>query len=313
MKRRAGWPAPRGRGCGTMAASPGSPRGCGRNGMIPNDGGRGLLRDRSGESVPVRAVAHGRWSGSPSVRPVFVIVDRPDTGRAGARIQHAPGGVRPGQRRRWRSWSPSAKIRVVLYLNQVEPNFRMLRFAEPVHIQIGHGESDKGCSVSNQHKAYDLTFVGGEAGRDRLRTRIARLRRRPANRQIGRPQLDHDYPGAPDWPRDSGLRVWYAPTWEGDRPEHRVRVAGQPRRGDDRGTAGGPLDPGHLSTAPAHRPDLTGIMRRRTEGVRALLAEAATGTWSTRASTAGSGGSPTPASPTSPRWPTTGWRPASRW
>jgi len=36
--------------------------------------------------------------------------------------------------------------------------------------------------------------------------------------QVGRPQLDHVYPGAPDWPRDSGRRVFYAPTWEGDRP-----------------------------------------------------------------------------------------------
>ena len=59
-------------------------------------------------------------------------------------------------------------MRVVLYLNQVEANFRMLRFAAPVHIQLGHGESDKGSSISNQHKAYDLTFVGGAAGRDRL-------------------------------------------------------------------------------------------------------------------------------------------------
>ena len=55
-----------------------------------------------------------------------------------------------------------------MYLNQIDANFRMLRFASPVHIQIGHGESDKGGSVSNQHKAYDLTFVGGDAGRDRL-------------------------------------------------------------------------------------------------------------------------------------------------
>ena len=50
-------------------------------------------------------------------------------------------------------------VRVVLYLNQIEANFRMLRSPSPVHIQIGHGESDKGGSVSNQHKAYDLTSL----------------------------------------------------------------------------------------------------------------------------------------------------------
>ena len=94
----------------------------------------------------------------------------------------------------------------------------MLRFTEPVHVQLGHGESDKAYSVSNQHRAYDLTFVGGRAGRDRLG---AALRNFDADRrtlEVGRPQLDHHYPGAPDWPRASGLRVLYAPTWEGDRP-----------------------------------------------------------------------------------------------
>ena len=32
-----------------------------------------------------------------------------------------------------------------------------------------------------------------------------------------RSQLDHRYPGAPDWADDGRLRVLYAPTWEGDR------------------------------------------------------------------------------------------------
>jgi CDP-Glycerol:Poly(glycerophosphate) glycerophosphotransferase len=87
-----------------------------------------------------------------------------------------------------------------------------------VHIQIGHGESDKGGSVSNQHKAYDLTFVGGDAGRDRLAQALRRFNATERTHAVGRPQLDHAYPGAPPWPRGSGLRVWYAPTWEGDRP-----------------------------------------------------------------------------------------------
>ena len=93
----------------------------------------------------------------------------------------------------------------------------MLRFAAPVHIQLGHGESDKGSSISNQHKAYDLTFVGGAAGSDRLGAALRDFDAGARTVQIGRPQLDHDYPGAPDWSRGSGLRVWYAPTWEGDR------------------------------------------------------------------------------------------------
>jgi len=109
-------------------------------------------------------------------------------------------------------------VRVVLYLNQIEANFRMLRFASPVHVQIGHGESDKGGSVSNQHKAYDLTFVGGDAGRDRLAHALRGFDADERTLAVGRPQLDHSYPGAPPWPREEGLRIWYAPTWEGDRP-----------------------------------------------------------------------------------------------
>ena len=105
----------------------------------------------------------------------------------------------------------------MLYANQVEQNFRMLRFAEPVHIQIGHGESDKGGSVSNQHKAYDYTFIGGPAGRERLARALYDFDADARIREVGRPQLDHDHPGAPDWTDDGRLRVLYAPTWEGDR------------------------------------------------------------------------------------------------
>ena len=105
----------------------------------------------------------------------------------------------------------------VLYVNQVERNFRMLRFAEPVHVQLGHGESDKAGSVSNQHKAYDLTFVGGPAGRDRLGAALRGFDADVRTVQVGRPQLDHESAGAPDWADDGRLRVLYAPTWEGDR------------------------------------------------------------------------------------------------
>ena len=108
----------------------------------------------------------------------------------------------------------------------------MLRFASPVHIQIGHGESDKGGSVSNQHKAYDLTFVGGDAGRDRLSQALR--------------GFDGERAHAGRWP--SAARLWlprrsavatrfgFAGVVRahlgGGPAEHRVRVAGQPRRGD---------------------------------------------------------------------------------
>ena len=150
---------------------------------------------------------------------VFVIVDRPDSGRLVRRASTLPVVLARGSAA-LESLVSQRRIRVVCYLNQVEPNFRMLRFAAPVHVQLGHGESDKGGSVSHQHSAYDLTFVAGRAGRDRL-VRSLRNFRPDQTMLVGRPQLDHCYPGAPAWPRGSGRRVLYAPTWEGDRPSIR--------------------------------------------------------------------------------------------
>lgn len=150
-------------------------------------------------------------------QPVFVIVDRPDTGDLVLATSSLPVAFARGSAA-LEELVRERDVRVVLYCNQVEPNFRMLRFAAPVHIQIGHGESDKASSVSNQHKAYDLVFVGGEAGRRRLGEALRGFDAEHRTVEIGRPQLDHDYPGAPDWSPDSGRRVFYAPTWEGDRP-----------------------------------------------------------------------------------------------
>ncbi len=150
-------------------------------------------------------------------RPVFVIVDRPDTGDLVLQGSSLPLAFSRGSRA-LEELVTDRDVRVVLYLNQIEANFRMLRFPSPVHIQIGHGESDKGGSISNQHKAYDLTFVGGDAGRDRLDRALRGFDATERTLAVGRPQLDYSYPGAPPWPRESGLRVWYAPTWEGDRP-----------------------------------------------------------------------------------------------
>jgi hypothetical protein len=150
-------------------------------------------------------------------RPVFVIVDRPDTGDLMLGTSSLPVAFARGSASLERLVA-ERDVRVVLYLNQLEANFRMLRFASPVHIQIGHGESDKDSSISNQHKAYDLVFVGGDAGRDRLGKALRGFDANEHTLLVGRPPLDYTYQGAPSWPRDSGMRVWYAPTWAGDRP-----------------------------------------------------------------------------------------------
>jgi hypothetical protein len=150
-------------------------------------------------------------------QPVFMITDRADTGDALLASTSLPLAFARGSAA-LEELVDERDVRVVLYLNQLEANFRMLRFASPVHIQVGHGESDKDSSISNQHKAYDLVFVGGDAGRDRLGQALRGFDANERTLLVGRPQLDYNYPGAPSWPRDSGTRVWYAPTWAGDRP-----------------------------------------------------------------------------------------------
>ena len=155
-----------------------------------------------------------------SQRGVFLVVERPDTGRRLRQTFRLPVAFARGSSA-LETLVLRHRPRAVLYVNNVERNFRMLRFAEPVHIQLGHGDSDKGASVSAQHKAYDLTFVAGEAGRERLAQALYDFDARSRVRLVGRPQLDYDYPGAPDWPADGRVRVLYAPTWEGDRPSLR--------------------------------------------------------------------------------------------
>ena len=188
----------------------------GGNGLVPNAGiavffatGPENLYQFEQWRGPLERLAEGK--------PVFMITDRADTGDALLGLTSLPLAFTRGSAA-LEELVDERDVRIVLYLNQVEPNFRMLRFASPVHIQIGHGESDKAGSVSNQHKAYDLVFVGGDAGRDRLDRALRGFDATERTLAVGRPQLDHSYPGAPAWPRDSGMRVCYAPTWEGDRP-----------------------------------------------------------------------------------------------
>ena len=166
--------------------------------------------------------------------------------------------------------------------------------------------------ASNQHKAYDLVFVGGDAGRDRLDRALRGFDAAERTLAVGRPQLDYSYPGAPAWPRDSGTRVWYAPTWEGDRPSiaygslasHGVAIIEALL-----------ADP---SIRVIYRPHArTGYTSREhrdaDKAVRRCSQRPATGTLLIATVTAGSGTSPMRASPISQRLPMTGCRRASRW
>lgn len=108
-------------------------------------------------------------------------------------------------------------LAVMLYVNQNIKNFQMFRYGRMWHVFINHGESDKIYMTSNQYKAYDYAFVAGQAALDRLSKKLWTYD--VANRAlpIGRPQADHLTDVVP-FEGNGRTVVFYAPTWEGDRP-----------------------------------------------------------------------------------------------
>ena len=110
-------------------------------------------------------------------------------------------------------------LAVMLYVNQNIKNFQMFRYGRMWHVFINHGESDKIYMTSNQHKAYDYAFVAGQAALDRLGRRLWSYDVAQRAIPIGRPQTDHLTDHVPPGVESDGrIVVFYAPTWEGDRP-----------------------------------------------------------------------------------------------
>jgi CDP-Glycerol:Poly(glycerophosphate) glycerophosphotransferase len=107
-------------------------------------------------------------------------------------------------------------LRIVFYVNQNQKNFQMFRYPRMWHVFINHGESDKMYMTTNQFKAYDYSFVAGDAARGRLAEKLWAFDLDAKTRSIGRPQTDHLAGPLPYTPDDRTV-VLYAPTWEGDR------------------------------------------------------------------------------------------------
>jgi hypothetical protein len=107
-------------------------------------------------------------------------------------------------------------IRIVFYVNQNAKNFQMFRYGRMWHVFINHGESDKMYMTTNQFKAYDYSFIAGEAAHERLARNLWDFDLDRRALQIGRPQADH-FAGVLPYPDDDRTVVLYAPTWEGDR------------------------------------------------------------------------------------------------
>ena len=118
------------------------------------------------------------------------------------------------------------RVRAVFYVNQNQQNFPAMRFAEPAHVWVCHGESDKDYMSSNQLKGYDRVFVAGEAARERIRRKLLDFDESHLV-EVGRPQVDVHQPSPVTLPDDGRTVVLYAPTTEGDVPSMRYSsVAG---------------------------------------------------------------------------------------
>lgn len=104
--------------------------------------------------------------------------------------------------------------KLVLYVNYNPLNTAALRSRSAIHVSLLHGDSDKVVSVSNQIKAYDYSFVAGQAAIDRLERYTTLFDAAARCIPVGRPSMDTDRLEAA--PRThSRPTVLYAPTWEG--------------------------------------------------------------------------------------------------
>jgi len=110
----------------------------------------------------------------------------------------------------------SQDLKIIFYVNQNARNFQMFRYGRVWHVFINHGESDKMYMTTNQFKAYDYSFVAGDAAIDRLSHKLWDFDLDHKVVKIGRPQADH-FTGELPYTPDTRTTVLYAPTWEGDR------------------------------------------------------------------------------------------------
>ena len=92
----------------------------------------------------------------------------------------------------------SPSLRAVFYVNQGTSNFQALRYPEPAHVHLSHGESEKISMISNQLKGYDYVFTAGQAARERIEQTLYGM---SDDRMfdVGRPQLDRPRSVPHEW------------------------------------------------------------------------------------------------------------------
>jgi len=110
-------------------------------------------------------------------------------------------------------------VKLALYVNHNPENFSNLRFGQLIHVSLMHGDSDKTVTVSNQTKAYDFSFVAGQAAVDRMAAYATLYDASSRCIPVGRPQVDEQLQRRSELQatiqRGERQTVLYAPTWEG--------------------------------------------------------------------------------------------------
>jgi hypothetical protein len=145
-------------------------------------------------------------------KPFFIVV-RTSTGfEAVRRITNLPIVLRQSPTSLDALMVPSLKA--ALYVNSATINGHLVRFSHLTHIQLNHGDSEKGPSYSPVFRMFDKDFVAGRAAVDRFAANGVDV---PPELFVivGRPQVESIEPATRPIVEARSPVVLYAPTWSG--------------------------------------------------------------------------------------------------
>ncbi|MDR0431793.1 MAG: CDP-glycerol glycerophosphotransferase family protein [Bifidobacteriaceae bacterium] len=145
-------------------------------------------------------------------RPFFIVV-RTSTGfEAVRRITDLPIVLRQTPSSMDALMVPSLKV--ACYVNSATINGHLVRYSQLTHIQLNHGDSDKGPSYSPVFRMFDKDFVAGQAAIDRFAQNGVDV---PADMFVivGRPQVESIAQASGPINQVTQPTVLYAPTWSG--------------------------------------------------------------------------------------------------
>ncbi len=102
----------------------------------------------------------------------------------------------------------------VFYVNNSMKNSQGVRFADKIHVQILHGESDKPPSYNPVTAMFDEVYVAGQGGIDRYAQHGVDI---PSEkfRIVGRPQVEKVLQSTEAITTKTAPVILYAPTWQG--------------------------------------------------------------------------------------------------